>query len=323
MFCSKCGNQVAENSMFCPVCGNKMGGGFADTPEAVSAGKPKNNGTGLKIGIAVTAVIAVMAIALAVLFATGTLSFNKDKGNNISVSEENTPDNITPQKNEETKAEEPIVGEIYDLPVVTGDKSVKKIMLKVNSNMGGDNNETGKKTTNIVGIGVDYSNPDKPLIYAEQIFTVKIEGQSNVRSIACMMPDGEMYMRYLNLNSEEAKDTYKMQMETDESDMRAFNLYNIYFGRYELCEDFLKDENIKFKYLGKDELVTGAAYIYEFTVTDNSGENKANKIWVDADTGYMVKNNINGETSMEVTEIITGDSVEFPELDFANAIELE
>lgn len=318
MFCSKCGNQVAEGVNVCPVCGNKMGESFTDTPESVPANKPNNGGIGLKIGIAVMAVIAVMAIAVAVLFATGTLSFNKDKVNDTSVSGENVPDNTTPQKNEE-----PIVGEIYDLPVVTGDKSVEKIMFKVNGNIGGNDNETGKTTTNIVGIGVDYSNPNKPLVYTEQISTVKVEGQSDVRTAVCMMPDGEMYLRYLNLDLEEAKDTYKMQFETDEVNMSALNLYNIYFGRYDLCEDFLKKENIKFKYLGKDELATGDAYIYEFNITDDSGEKKASKIWIDADTGYMVKNDVNGETAMEVTEIITGDSVEFPEFDFENAIELE
>ena len=26
MFCSKCGNQMADDSVFCPKCGNKVGG---------------------------------------------------------------------------------------------------------------------------------------------------------------------------------------------------------------------------------------------------------------------------------------------------------
>ena len=26
MFCSKCGNQMADDSLFCPKCGNKVGG---------------------------------------------------------------------------------------------------------------------------------------------------------------------------------------------------------------------------------------------------------------------------------------------------------
>ncbi|MCH5279103.1 MAG: zinc ribbon domain-containing protein [Christensenellaceae bacterium] len=37
MFCSKCGNQIADESGFCPKCGSKVRGGIVETTAATKA----------------------------------------------------------------------------------------------------------------------------------------------------------------------------------------------------------------------------------------------------------------------------------------------
>ena len=297
MFCSKCGNQVPDNAAVCPSCGNQMNAAPVVTAPVQQmpvytvpvAPAPQNKNTGMVISIVIVSIIAVAAIVFAVLFATGTISINKDETTKVSENENGGKPVV----------KEPEIGSISDLPVVTGDKSVKKVMIKT-------------KTFNIIGsdsgkvewIAMDYTNQSEPGIYVE----------ANINSNGTMVVGDYLYQgqwMYMMSNME-PDTTYKTPMQTGIEDMTS--TFNMIMGRYEET----LEKGVKFKYLGKENMSsTGSAYIYEYIV---SGSSTVKKVWIDSDTGIMVKIEVDGEVHFEAYDIIIGDDVEFPNFDIKNAI---
>lgn len=251
----------------------------------VSDTKPINkNGTGLKIGIAVASVIAVVAIVFAVLIGTGTIKFNKDEEETTKVT-----------KTEEPEIKEPEIGSISDLPVVTGDESVEKAMIKLK-----ENKEEGLP----VYIAFDNVSYSKPVCFSE-ISTQTEHGKITVKQAYC---DNVTYYR-----SDDIDDIYKGQTIKTNVDTASGTIL-MCFGQY---DNMPKETVFKFKYLGKEKLETGEAYVYELVYETNESKDK---VYIDAKTGYWVKLEENGKVSMEATEILTGDDVKLPEFDFENAL---
>lgn len=314
MFCSKCGSSIADKEQYCRVCGNKINEvdseatvvapaappvqpGFVQSQPvqqytyapAVETESTKKSGTGLKIGIAVMAVIAVIAIVFAVLLGTGTISFNK---------EEKIEEDVTVSKQEKTN--EPEIGVLYDLPLVTANKSNKKVMLKMCCYHGLEGGE-------MLWFAQDNSDSDNPIFYFSMALDSDYGEPVNVENA---IVGDYMYTRMEDPDSGYV--TYKQPMGSEEYESLAA-LFT-FFGDYE--KSILKDYGLKYKYLGKEELLTGKAYIYECLT--ESGEVDG-KMWIDADTGYWVRLQEDGKTVMEVSEIITDKDVEIPEFDFKNA----
>ena len=257
MFCSKCGNQVPDNAAVCPSCGNQMNSVsvnfeskatvMANSPVAPDepvmtapmsqmpvytapvAPVPQKKNTGMVIGIVVVSIIAVAAIVFAILFATGTISFNKDE-NSSSVSDDENGD-TTPVK-------EPEIGSISDLPVVTGDKSVEKVMLKIGFDGGViDDGE-------LKWLAFDYSDPTEHKAYL--CMNMTIPEQIWIKKATMLITKDAMFQLYEgDSNSLTAK-----VLEFEEDDQNAVELYGAFFGFYN--EDFL--EECDFKYLGKESL---------------------------------------------------------------------
>lgn len=296
MFCSKCGNQVLDNAAVCPSCGNQMNAAPVVTAPmsqmpvytAPVAPVPQKKNTGMVIGIVVVSIIAVAAIVFAVLFATGTISINKDETTTVSENENGGKPVI----------KEPEIGSISDLPVVTGDKLAERIMLKIKSSQmdGGE----------AIWFAADYTNQSEPKIYFEM--EMDYENGETATAQYAVVP-GEYIYCTIDIMPEE---TYKIKINP-ESDEDPTALYGLFFGRYD-------KDNSKFKYLGKEYVATDSVYVYERISED--GE-KTNKMWIDGETGCCVKSEVDGKITFEVSEIITGDDVEFPEFDFENAVPME
>ena len=304
MFCSKCGNQIADNVTFCPVCGNQMNvvdpvtsvqpeyfqavpnQQYAYAPVAEPQ-PPKKSGTGLKIGIVIAAIVAVVAIVFAVLLGTGTISFDKDNGEDTHVSEDKKKPVI----------KEPEIGTISDKPVVTADESVDKVMFRL-SRFNGD--------TKIKWMSVDYADESNPIMYWEY-----------------WSHDGTKYLYLMTDNIIYAKtDSYMdgktMKIEENVSTEDVFSYGGMYYGRYD--EDFLNENKFKFEYLGKEETDSfGEVYVYK--MMSELGDGSFIICWIDADTGYWVRWENDGQVSFEVSEIITGNDIEFPIFDLKNAVD--
>ena len=324
MFCSKCGNQVPDNAAVCPSCGNQMNSVpvnfeskatvMANSPvesdepvmtapmsqmpvyTAPVAPVPQKKNTGMVIGIVVVSIIAVAAIVFAILFATGTISFSKDKDSNTSVGEN--------ENGGKPVVKEPEIGSISDLPVVTGDKSTNKAMLMVDFG----------ESENIVPkwVAADYTNYSNPKIYFEA--EMGYGSYSDTIKASYAIVDNAIYMKSELLSNQ----TYKIRTIYDADE--SLTGFRMYFGLYD--EAFMKEANYRFKYIGKEYSEnTGDAYVYEL-ITDKTEDGDITKVWIDADTGYWVKAESDTAIVMEVSQIITGDDVEFPEFDFENAIEM-
>lgn len=150
MFCTKCGKENPEGAVVCTGCGAQLNGGAAPTvpetpvtPTAPKSPAPKKK-TGLIIGI-VAAVVAVIAIAVGILFATGVIGGKKDSDTNkknepktedsagldLNVEEEEKPDYIGTWTAEVDFSK--ILNEMFeDDPDLGGYMTFSNLMLKFN-----------------------------------------------------------------------------------------------------------------------------------------------------------------------------------------------
>lgn len=304
MFCSNCGNQIPDNVSFCTVCGARINyvnangavtnqqpymqaqqehiqPGYAQQYNYAPAAEPqppKKSNAGVKVVIAVAAVVAVVAIVFAVLIGTGTISFDKKSDGDDSET------GLT--------IKEPEIGSVSDLPCIEGDRTADKIMMKMKT--------TGTGDGEFIWVGADYADPSEPKIYYE---------------LAMYSELGTITMQSVMFGDKSYMMTNFMPGQTLEGDSDNLRI-NMLFGDY--SGEIFSEGKAEFKYLGLEEVTTGTAYVYEFTV---EGEEGTTKIWIDTDTGYWVKTESDREEEIhiDVAEIITGDEIEFPEFDYENA----
>lgn len=287
MFCSKCGSRLDDNAAICPECGKRFNEGVAQPQPETS----KKSNTGMKIAFAVLAVVAVAAIVIAVLMGTGTISFEKKESEEASVSDES--------KNNQSY-DEPEIGSVSSAPAVTADKSVKKVMLKMDFYKGDD----GRK---FKWVAADFSNPQRPATYLLAEYTDPSYGET----VVCLMYEGDTCYMRMSVDSFLYSETYKQEYDEEE----IANMPHTFGRNYNI-----NPYGTVYTYLGKENLKnTGEAYIYEAY----NEENGYKKFWVDTDTGYTVKSETDNITDWIVAEIIEGDAVELPEFDKENAIEME
>lgn len=322
MICPKCGSPVTDGLNYCPICGNDMRASDLDAtvmadkseitnqpaapiappvqtafvqpqamqpaptqqyanPPVAEPKKSKGSGTGLKIGIIASSVIAVAAIVFAVLVGTGTISFKKNETKEKDISTE-----------EKIEIVEPEIGTVSEIPVITGNKSIKKAMMKIK-----DSGEEGAPSY----MALDSESYSKP------VFIMEMDVDSEYGEVAFQYAvyDGCMY--YTSDDFFQGKTIAAKNNSAEDSML-------IYFGQYDCLP---KEHDAEFKYLGKEKVTTGDAFMYEYITGEDKYERK---FWIDAETGYWVKMQEDGQTVFEVTEIITGDDVKLPEFDFENAI---
>lgn len=248
----------------------------------------KKNGNALKIGIIVAAV-AIIAIILVVVLVT----VNKDK---------NEGGNSKHKELVEVVTGEPEQDEVYDVPVVTADETYMEIWLDSNTTMGFDGGSPKC-------FAADYSDPSSPVIYMK---LVADDGDFGTVTVWYAVRKGITYFTY----DLEPGVTYKTAKgDGDLGDV--FDELSMFFGKYEDVEK--SKVGGEFKFIGTDDFyATGDAYVYERTYDDRDKETKT--VWVDVDTGCWVKIEENGEVVFEASDVYTGYDVEFPEFDFANAV---
>ena len=191
---------------------------------------------------------------------------------------------------------EPDIGTELTIPFITGDVSAKKVMLKTKK-------FTGMGNCEVNWIAADYTNKEAPKLYFEGKVYFNEGTESTVVDYAYY--NDKTYM----ITDAYPGETYFLEDSTVENQVA----FEAIFGIYD--EDYMNKVGAKFCYLGKETLLaTGEAYVFK----DATGDTES-LIWIDADTGFWVKATENGQIVLEVTEIITGDDVDLPEMDFANA----
>jgi len=73
-FCSKCGNEVEEGTVFCQNCGNKLEETVSASETAAGTAEQNKRSSNKIVGIVVTAVLAVIAIILIVNLTSSVFS---------------------------------------------------------------------------------------------------------------------------------------------------------------------------------------------------------------------------------------------------------
>ncbi len=110
MFCSKCGKEIADGTMFCNFCGAAQNGGVAPQPQQPQQVQqaPKKN----KTGIIIVAAVAIVVIVVGAIFVIPSITDKEKPEDTTPVITENvgsvdTPTADTPTQNEENVVPEP------------------------------------------------------------------------------------------------------------------------------------------------------------------------------------------------------------------------
>lgn len=185
-------------------------------------------------------------------------------------------------------------------------ESLGKIQLKV------DKFDSGEEIR-LDSVSADFSDLNSPVFYMHMEW---VSGELSGMKATAMIDYGgsapETYIKY-----EKVPDAYADKKEEfegtvikneDDSFIKQAKSMIMFFNVHEGFELLNKNGYEAAKYLRTESVdSTGDALLF------SDGENGC--IWIDADTGCLIRLEDNGKVRYSVSEIITGDSVNLPEID--------
>ncbi len=115
MFCSKCGKEISDGTMYCNHCGAPQNADTVPQPQQPKQTQKKNN-----TGVIVVVVVAVIAIVAGVVFTLPKITGGKNTGNNTTTptinesinNDESKADNTISQQKDEERSSKEILDDI-------------------------------------------------------------------------------------------------------------------------------------------------------------------------------------------------------------------
>lgn len=190
------------------------------------------------------------------------------------------------------------------------DESLGKIQLKVDKFDADDE-------IRLTCVSADFTDLNAPVFYMDMEW---VSGElSGMKAVAMIDYGGSTPQTYIKY--EKVPDAYAEKKEEfegtvikieDNSFVTQAKAMIMFFNAHEGFELLHKDGYEAAKYVRTENMeATGESLVFS-----DGGDGS---VWLDADTGCLVRLEDNGEMKYSVSEIITGDAVELPEIDVLNA----